>query len=250
MSPRYILTAASGLIAGCRPAEPPAQASGGTPGPAPVAGRGGPREGAAAVAVRLVDSAQTGSELGMEEVVSYRVEVTAGGRRDTLAGVRVQQAPAVAPDGAVHGVLVGAEGEVAGTFRYDPAVRAVVRTPAPADASPAFSELTPSPDGRHVAYVAQASGRVVRLWAVVRAWPGGRVVARTAPAPGYPSDVNYSQVRWTGPDAYEVAYRVDGIPGADTALAAGPWLRLRGSTRDGGRARVDTLTAEPGAAAP
>ncbi len=248
MSPRYLL-AAAGLIAGCGSAESPAPASAGPPAPAPVVGRGGPREGAAAVAVRLVDSAQTGSELGMEEVASYRVEVTAGGRRDTLAGVRVQQAPALAPDGAVHGVSVGAEGEVAGTFRYDPATRTVARTRAPADASPSFSELTPSPDGRHVAYVAQESGPVVRLWAVVRAWPGGRVVARTAPAPGYPSDVNYSQVRWTGPDAYEVAYRVGGMPG-DAALAAGPWLRLRGSTRGGGRARVDTLTAGPGAAAP
>jgi hypothetical protein len=211
---------------------------------------GGARWSGAAVGVRLVDSAQTGGELGMDEVVSYRVEVAAGARRDTLAGVRVQRVPVLAPDGAVHGVAVGPDGEAAGTFRYEPATRALTRTPAPADASPFFSELTLSPDGRHVAYVAQESGPVVRLWGVVRAWPGGRLVARAAPAPGYPSDVDYGWVRWTGPDAYEVVYRVDGIPGADAALAAGPWLRMRGSTHGGGPPRVDTLAAEPRADAP
>jgi hypothetical protein len=246
MSNRTLLPATAALIAACGSGDPSNR-----PGFPRAVGAppGGARRAGAAAAVRLVDSAQTGDTLGMEEVVSYRVEVAAGGRRDTLAGVRVQRAPVLAPDGTVHGVAVGADGQVVGTFRYEPSTRAFARTPAPADASAFFSELTPSPDGRHLAYVAQESGPVVRLWGVVRAWPGGRVVARTEPAPGYPSDVNDSRVRWTGPDEYEVVYRVDGIRGADPALAAGPWLRMRGSTR-GGPARLDTLTAEPGATAP
>jgi hypothetical protein len=243
-----LLLAAAGLIAACGPGERatrPAPASAvALPAGATSAPDGRGRAGAD---VRLVDSARTGDELGMEDVVSYRVEVAAAGRRDTLAGVRVRRAPASAPDGAVHGVAVGPEGQAAGTFRYDPADRRLTRTPAPADASPFFSELTLSPDARHIAYVAQESGPVVRLWGVVRAWPDGRVVARAEPAPGYPSDVNYSQVRWTGPDTYEVVYRVDERPGRDPALAAGPWIRMRGSTR-GGSPAVDTLAAEPGAA--
>ena len=247
MSDRNLFPAAAALIAACGSGDP----SDRRPPPAAVVpAAGGARGSGAAVGVRLVDSAQMGGELGMEEVVSYRVEVAAGARRDTLAGVRVQRVPVLAPDGAVHGVAVGPEGEAAGTFRFDPATRALARTPAPADASPFFSELTLSPDGRHVAYVAQESRPAARLWGAVRAWPGGQLVARADPAPGYPSDVNYNQVRWTGPDAYEVVYRVDGIPGADAALAAGPWLRMRGSARGGGPPRVDTLAAEPGAAAP
>jgi hypothetical protein len=177
MSDRNLFPAAAALIAACGSGDP----SDRRPSPAAVVpAAGGARGSGAAVGVRLVDSAQTGGELGMEEVVSYRVEVAAGARRDTLAGVRVQRVPVLAPDGAVHGVAVGPEGEAAGTFRFDPATRALARTPAPADASPFFSELTLSPDGRHVAYVAQESRPVARLWGAVRAWPGGRLVARAA----------------------------------------------------------------------
>ncbi len=243
---------AAGLIAACGPGERATRPSPTSAAALPAGATSAPDghgQARARTAVRLVDSARTGDELGMDDVVSYRVEVAAAGRRDTLAGVRVQRAPVSAPDGAVHGVAVGPEGQAAGTFRYDPANRRLTRTPAPADASPFFSELTLSPDARHIAYVAQESGLVVRLWGVVRAWPDGRVVARAEPAPGYPSDVNYSRVRWTGPDTYEVVYRVDERPGRDPALAAGPWIRMRGSTR-GGAPAVDTLAAEPSAPAP
>lgn len=240
------------MLAACGPGKPsprPAPPRAAVPPAATAPAANARRTGEAGVAVRLVDSARTGDELGMEEVVSYRVEVTAAGRRDTLPGVRVQRVPVSAPDGVVHGVAVGPEGQAVGTFRYDPATRQLTRAPAPADASPFFSELALSPDARHVAYVAQESEPVVRLWGAVRSWPDGRVVARATPAPGYPSDVNYSKVRWVGPDTYEVVYRVDELPGPDPALAAGPWLRMRGSTR-GGSPRVDTLAAAPGASGP
>jgi hypothetical protein len=178
----------------------------------------------------LVDSVAWETE--MSGGVAHRVEVRREGRAvATIPGVVTTVRPVWSPGQGVVGYSFDVEtGGLDRAFRYDPARARITFSPVPDDFG-AFTEPALSPDGRYVAYTAyDGQGRA---WAVVRAFPDGRVAVRGPPIGVEAGDVAFNGAEWRSADAFEVMIDLGG--------AEQRWARVRG-TVGAGVASVDTVT--------
>lgn len=190
----------------------------------------GPAE---APTVRLVDSVAWSNEMG--DGVLRRVEVRSGARRVVLPGVLTDGEPVVTAAGEVLGFAWEEDRVVAG-FAYDARTGRTRRLRLPRDVNPVLSAPTLAPDGRHLAYVVtpgDATG-----WAVVRTWPEGRLVFRSAVVEVPATDSPGNFTRWLSPDSAEVFVET----GFSTDDA---WLRVLGSVRERRVVAVDTVRQAP-----
>ncbi|HEY7393277.1 MAG TPA: hypothetical protein VH559_00435 [Gemmatimonadaceae bacterium] len=94
----------------------------------------------------------------------------------------------------------------------------VAASPLPTDVYWDFTDVSLSPDGRHIAYVADA-GKLAPQ-AVVRQFPAGAVVVRGPRAEGCECDVDHNHARWVSSDSFEVAV----VNSAASDANAPPWL--------------------------
>ena len=132
------------------------------------------------------------------------VEVRMGLRADTIPGIVAAKPPGVSSDGIVYGVTISKDGSLGKGFRYDPKTRQLSFLPLPKDVGGWDSEISISPDARHLAYLGgDSSGH----YGIVRDWPSMTLMARTPSAPGYPSDYNSDQVRWRDANRFELFFR-------------------------------------------
>jgi len=152
--------------------------------------------------VRLVDS----SIHGIESEAVAKIEVTFGGRTDTIPNLVTFLKPVVTNDGILHGIAMTDEGVANEGYDYDPRTKQLTRFPLPADINGSFAEIEINADARFVAYIAHTEAG--ETWAVIRSWPGLKEVMRAATSEGYPSDVSYDQVRWLDPSRFQISYRI------------------------------------------
>ena len=166
----------------------------------------------------------------------WRVAVRSAAGVDTIDGLWTNREPSVAGDTLVYGFVVEADGSIPAVFAYDVRTRAAERLPLPEDFL-YFTAAALSPDARHLAYAGRAEDGV-RLATIVRRWPDGRLVHRSHPVPGYPSDDANSEVVWDGPERVTVMIRLDEIE-----TQGGTWLRVRGAPT--GTMEADTVRRTP-----
>ncbi len=165
--------------------------------------------------VALADSIPYGD--GMTDGVLRRFVVTNGERRDTVPGVLVADLPIVGPGGAVYGIRMREELAVS-PFAYDPSTRRIRVLPRPEGWSePTRPRL--SPDGRHVAYLAEGAGG--RAHAAVATLPGARVVYLGPPAVLRETGAGVDDITWLSPHQFEIRVYMGG--------ATGGIQRVRGS---------------------
>ena len=159
------------------------------------------------VVVALGDSAPY--ENDMTSGVLHRVVVRAAGRTDTIPGVLVAQLPIVVGDSVVHGLRAEDE-RVLGPFAYDVRARRVRLLPTPPDWVPhAAPQL--APDGRHVAYLAQAPSGAG--YAAIARVPDGGVVLRGPAATMRETDAGVDAIAWTDPLHVEVRIDLSAVTG-------------------------------------
>jgi hypothetical protein len=219
------------LAVACRPADQPP-----TPGSAPAspaqqadtsAPNAGHRGPARAV---LVDSVPYANEL--TDGVLHRVAVHTATGVDTLDGILADAPPVVVGDSVVYGIRAG-ENLVVGLFAHDVRTGRTRRLPAPPDWIP-FAVPRLSPDGRHLAYLAQSpTGQGSGVVATV---PDGRVIYRGPPATLLETDASIDAVRWEDANRFEIR--------VDLTYQVGGTQRLRG-TVDPLRVVVDTVRPAP-----
>ena len=177
--------------------------------------------------LRIIDSSTAGESCEDEGIEVWRVEVRSPRRTDTLANV-VQPWP-VALDTAVDGVAAAPDGCTRRLFQYSAHTGRVSFYKLPSEMWHYFWDVTVSPDGRHILYLAMDS--VGRESAVVRRWPAGPVVVRGPVRDGCDCDVDRHHAHWVTPDSFELATQI----GRDN-----PFERVSGSVR-ARRVHVDTL---------
>jgi hypothetical protein len=191
-----------------------------------------------AVTAGLIDSKE------VEEMTSShteaKVEVWTGQKADTIPNLVVAKAPGVTRAGVVYGVAITSDGTVGKAYQYDAKTRQLSFVPLPKDVSEWNSDITVSPDGRHVAYIGNDSAGI---FGVVRDWPGMTLVLRTAPVKPYPSDYYTDQANWIDTARFEFSIRTPG--GVDsTNNMISKFVVARGDVRTR-RMTVDTLAARP-----
>jgi hypothetical protein len=154
--------------------------------------------------VTLVDSADDG-EPGDIAFPLYRAQVTIDGRTDTIPGVRTHVMPVVGSDGRVY--LFGYEsgGFLRDGYIYDPGTRAITTLPTPTGAGALESNMSISPDARHIAYVSSECATAGGC-GVVRSWPDGELIAETPGQPWCEGDFVYNDVRWLDINRAEIVY--------------------------------------------
>ncbi len=179
-----------------------------------------------AVIVALGDSVPY--ENDMTSGVLHRVVVRVGPRTDTIPGVLTAQLPVAVGDAVVYG-LRSEDERVLGPFAYDVRARRLRVLPTPPDWVPhAAPQL--APDGRHVAYLAQAPSGAGH--AAVARLADGHVVLRGPAATMRETDAGVDVVGWTDAQRFEVRI--------DLSAATGGTQRVRGTLTPPALA-VDTL---------
>ena len=169
-----------------------------------------------------------------------RVEVWTGQKADTIPDLLVAKAPGVTPDGVVYGVSITKDGTVGKAYQYNAKTRQLSFVPLPKDVNDWNSDITVSPDGRHVAYIGNDS---VGIFGVVRDWPGMALVARMPPVNPYPSDYYTDQAHWINKDRFEFFIRTPG--GVDsTNHMISRFVVARGDVR-ARTMTIDTLATRP-----
>jgi len=153
--------------------------------------------------VRLVDSLDEGGS-GDVAFPTYRVEVTVGGRTDTIAGFRTDAAPVVGPDGRVY-VFGNDHGFVGDGYIYNPNTRAVETFPTPPGAGQLEAHMSISPDARHIAYISTECVKPSGC-GVVRSWPDGKLIAETPGGVWCEGDEDHYGVRWLDTNRAELVY--------------------------------------------
>jgi len=180
---------------------------------------------------RAVDSAIVApwNEMG-DPMFAFAVEVRVGGRVDTLANV-IEPSTIAANDSVLSAVAVREEN---GESKRDIVVvtsAGTRRTPVPNDALSIFHDLTVSPDGGFLAYVALGNAAVIYDLSTRQA------VYTSASAIQCDCDVDRNHARWVAADSAEIA--LDNAQGA-----AGGWLLVAVRLRPV-RASVQAVSTEP-----
>jgi hypothetical protein len=112
--------------------------------------------------------------------------------------------------------------------------------PLPKDVNDWNSDITVSPDGRHVAYIGGASAGI---FGIVRDWPSMTLVTRTPPVKPYPSDYYTDQAHWIDTVRFEFFIRTPG--GVDsTNHMISKFVVARGDVRSRSMT-IDTLATRP-----
>jgi WD40 repeat protein len=190
------------------------------------------------VTAGLIDSKE------VEEMTSShteaKVEVWTGQKADTIPNLVVAKAPGVTRDGVVYGVSITSDGTVGKAYQYDAKTRQLSFVALPKDVNDWNSDITVSPDGRHVAYIGNDSAGI---FGVVRDWPGMTLVLRTPPVKPYPSDYYTDQANWIDAARFEFFIRTPG--GVDsTNHMISKFVVARGDVRVRSMT-VDTLATRP-----
>jgi len=137
-------------------------------------------------------------------------------------------------------VSSGSYGTVGKAYQYDAKTRQLSFVPLPKDVNEWNSDITVSPDGRHVAYIGNESAGI---FGVVRDWPGMTLVLRTPPVKPYPSDYYTDQANWIDAARFEFFIRTPG--GVDsTNHMISRFVVARGDVRARSMT-VDTLAERP-----
>ena len=178
------------------------------------------------VQIRMLNSRTR--DCAEDEVPVWRLEVRSSERVDTLRNV-VEPWPFVVGDSEVVGVMMVPGRCNRQLFRYDPRTAQTTRINAPADMWTFFSDLSISPDGRNVLYVAADHHGNERT--TVRRWPGALVVIQGPIREECECDVDRHHAHWVSADSFELGTRVD----PDSL-----YERISGSLA-GHRIHVDTL---------
>ena len=169
-----------------------------------------------------------------------RVEVWTGQRADTIPDLVVAKPPGVTRDGVVYGVTITSDGTVGKAYQYDAKTRHLSFVPLPKDVNEWNSDITVSPDGRHVAYIGSDSAGI---FGMVREWPSMTLVLRSPPVKPYPSDYYTDQAHWIDAARFEFFIRTPG--GVDsTNHMISKFVVARGDVR-ARRMTVDTLAERP-----
>ena len=169
-----------------------------------------------------------------------RVEVWTGMKADTIPNLIVAKAPGVTRDGVVYGVSITSDGTVGKAYQYDAKTRQLSFVPLPKDVHEWNSDITVSPDGRHVAYIGHESAGI---FGIVRDWPGMTLVVRTPPVEPYGSDYYTDQAHWIDTFRFEFFIRIEA--GADsTNHAISNFVVARGDVRARSMT-IDTLATRP-----
>jgi hypothetical protein len=164
----------------------------------------------------------------LESGVLHRVAVRAGGQVDTLDGILTAWTPVVAGDSVVHGIRAE-ESRVVGLFAHDVRTgRTRLLPPQPEWVSHAVPRI--APDGRHVAYLAQAATGIG--YGAVATLPDGRVIYRGPPAELLETDAGVDTIEWLDAGRFVMLF--------DMSYRVGGTQRLRG-TVDPLRVDVDTV---------
>jgi hypothetical protein len=161
-------------------------------------------------------------------------------RADTIPDIVVSTRPGVTPDGVVYGVTTTHDGTLGKAYRYDPKTRHVSFVPLPKDVRGWNSEITISPDARHVAYIGEDSAGI---FGIVRDWPSKTVVARTTPVEPWASDYYTDQVGWIDANRFEIFIRTPGGVDATNHMIS-KFVVARGDVRTRSM-RVDTVGTRP-----
>ena len=134
-------------------------------------------------------------------------------------------------DSLVGGILGSIQKHGWQFFRYQARSGTLDVTPAPAEIVYYFHDISISPDGRYVLYLAfSRTGEQ----AVVRRWPRGPEVLRSPPREPCPCDVDFHHAHWVTRDSFELATMIDTLR----------WERVAGSVARR-RMRIDTILGEP-----
>ena len=157
------------------------------------------------------------------------IEVRVGARYDTITGVTFPD-PIQLADTALLGLVEDSTGDRR-LFSFSASTRRITYHPLPLDLWHWFTDVSISPDGRLVVYLA-ASDTFEQP--VVRKWPSGPVLARGPTRPECECDVDRHHAHWVTADSFELA----------TKIGNGRWLRVSGSAPRW-LIHVDTLRAEP-----
>ena len=157
-------------------------------------------------AVRLVDPQVWEAEsdfFGANSGIQFRVEVTTGMRTDTVPEVLVLATPVVTPDSlSVSGVALGPHDIVQGIFSYHLADRTLEMNSNPGPGYTPYSEPSLSPNGTHLAYL--ANDRNYHFWLVLLSWPGCDVVVETPQVETRCTEFWGNALRWLGADSVEL----------------------------------------------
>jgi hypothetical protein len=171
------------------------------------------------VAVRLVDSVPWTVEFGMDASgVLHRVAVDYAGRTDTLKGILTALPPVLVGDSVIFGFSFR-EAELLAGFRYDLREHALTIISVPSEVSESQPALSPYAD-RLAYWYAPGDGTAAL---VIRHWPAGSELYRSASIGIPATDALLSQVRWV--DSTTLRWRLE-IPG-DRAIG-GTWSATSG----------------------
>lgn len=169
-----------------------------------------------------------------------RVEVWTGQKADTIPNLVVAKAPGVTRDGVVYGVTITPDGTVGKAYQYDAKTKKLSFVPLPKDVNEWNSDITVSPDGRHVAYIGNDSAGI---FGIVREWPSMKLVVRAPPVKPYGSDYYTDQAHWIDTARFEFFIRIEA--GADsTNHMISKFVVARGDVRARSMT-VDTLATRP-----
>ena len=174
---------------------------------------------------RIVDSSSVGVwwDPMIDSATVYRVRVNRGADSVDIDDV-VGPLPQIVAGDTVLGLRLRRDGSDANRelFRVALPNHRVTTWPLPTDVFSNFADVSIAPDGKYIAYVADAGDVIPE--ARVRRFPNGPVVIRGPRAAGCECDVDLSHARWVRVDSFEIAVINRAAPG-DTAPE---WLLTAG----------------------
>jgi hypothetical protein len=185
----------------------------------------------ASVTLRVIDSS-TVESCDREGMTVWRLEAQSGTRRDTLRRI-MQPLPVVVSESLVHGLLAARRVCEVRLFEYNGNTGRITLNHLPADAWAYFTDVSPSPDGRYLLYLATTTRGEEAL--AIRRWPAAAVVLEGPWRNGCECDVDRHHACWVSADSFELGTRIG---------LRDRYERVSGSV-SARRIHVDTLVAPP-----
>jgi hypothetical protein len=174
---------------------------------------------------RIVDSSSVGVwwDPMIDSATVYRVRVNRGSDSVDIDDV-IGPLPQIVGRDTVLGLRLRRKGSDADRemFRVVLPNHHLTAWPLPSDVFSNFADVSIAPDGKYIAYVADAGDAIPEARA--RRFPDGPVAIRGSRAAGCECDVDLSHARWVSADSFEIAVINRAAPG-DTAPE---WLLTAG----------------------
>jgi hypothetical protein len=181
---------------------------------------------------RVIDEREVITSATGDAIRTSTIEVRSGTRADTVDHV-ADPAAFLVGDSLLVGILWDTSSSSRRFFRYSSRTSRLEALPAPSDLSRYFHDVSISPDGQFVLYVAVVDTNWNEA-ATVRAWPNGAIVMRGASTPSCECDIDRHHARWATTDSFELATKID----------QERYQRVSGSMRRRSLG-VDTIRGEP-----